>query len=252
MIAVTSRTPDLIKNLHTQTVVHSSWMQFADEASALFCADDYQFDCGQAEQHQAPAFCGVGKYGGDIQTFLQQFSDNMAVVDGNGVVVAKNAAFDRLKSNKILLYIYGAKINFYQKLAQQWFNQGLQQTFKPDQCLTYKMIVSNTDYEQTIILKLTAFEYQCQSLLMEKQPYYLLSIDNFDLNVRYEQYKQLFGLTKAEAQLAAYLSLGKTINQLAGKKMLSKHTLRTQLKNVFVKTDTHSQNELIVLLKNVV
>jgi DNA-binding CsgD family transcriptional regulator len=146
------------------------------------------------------------------------------------------------------LYLYGGKINFYDKAAQQWFDDYLMNVDKPQINSSFRMI----EQEQTVVLKLSEFEQTAKWLTPENKTHYLLSIGNFDVNARFEQYKQLFKLTKAEAELAAYLSMGKTINQLASKKPLSKQTLRTQLKRVFIKTETHSQNELIVLLKNVV
>jgi DNA-binding CsgD family transcriptional regulator len=182
-----------------------------------------------------------------IDQYIEQFTDNLVVVDEEGVVLACNRAFEVLKSNKSLLYIYGSKVNFYDKALQQWMSDAIACRCTERQRSFTRVLVQ----EQEVVLKINAFNDKEKLLKLNEKSCYLLTIENFDANTRFEQYKQLFKLTKAEAELAAYLSMGKTINQLASQKLLSKHTLRTQLKSVFMKTRTHSQNELIVLLKNV-
>ncbi|NQZ09458.1 MAG: helix-turn-helix transcriptional regulator [Algicola sp.] len=184
----------------------------------------------------------------DISALLQHFSDNLVVIDDNAQIQASNDAFNHLKLSKCLLYVYGGTVHFYQKALQQWFDAFLSNEHQPAQSSVYRI----TELEQPVVLKLSVFQLKQPLVGVTKSRRFLLSIDNFDAYARFKQYKQLFQLTKAEAELAAYLSLGKTLNQLASQKLLSKHTLRTQLKSVFMKTETHSQNELIVLLKNVV
>jgi DNA-binding CsgD family transcriptional regulator len=57
---------------------------------------------------------------------------------------------------------------------------------------------------------------------------------------------KLYGLTRGEAQLAAILLQGKSIEQAADELFISPHTARTHLKRIFMKTDTHRQTELVV------
>ncbi|GAB6044290.1 hypothetical protein JCM17961_49770 [Endothiovibrio diazotrophicus] len=58
----------------------------------------------------------------------------------------------------------------------------------------------------------------------------------------------LYGLTPAEARLVALLTRGLTLDAVAERTHLSPHTLRTQLKQVFRKTGTSRQPELIKLI----
>lgn len=183
----------------------------------------------------------------DIQQLLEQFDENLAVVDGQGTLIAFNGHFEQLKVAKELLYVYGSKVNFYDKTIQHWMLDTMKKWHKFSTCECKRLTEQGFD----IVMKIKQFNYKDTMSNSDEQRYFLISIGNFDLNLRFKLYKQLFKLTKAEAQLAADLSMGKTINQLASQKLLSKHTLRTQLKSVFAKTQTHSQNELIVLLKNV-
>jgi len=58
----------------------------------------------------------------------------------------------------------------------------------------------------------------------------------------------LYGLTQAEARLAAQLVRGQTLEQVASQQGVSLNTLRTHLKRVFAKTGTARQADLVSLL----
>ena len=59
---------------------------------------------------------------------------------------------------------------------------------------------------------------------------------------------QAFGLTSAEAKLAATLADGTSLTEAAQELTISRETARTQLKTVFMKTETHRQSQLVALL----
>jgi DNA-binding CsgD family transcriptional regulator/PAS domain-containing protein len=60
--------------------------------------------------------------------------------------------------------------------------------------------------------------------------------------------RQLFGLSPAEAELAAALCAGGTLDDLAAQRGTSINTVKTQLKSVFSKTGTGRQADLVSLL----
>lgn len=60
--------------------------------------------------------------------------------------------------------------------------------------------------------------------------------------------EQLYRLTPCEAMLATGLAAGKTINELALSQDMSRETLRSQLKRVFLKTNTNRQSDLVKLV----
>jgi len=59
--------------------------------------------------------------------------------------------------------------------------------------------------------------------------------------------REAFGLTRAEAKLAARLAGGEPIDAAAEILGIAKATARSQLKAVFAKTDTRRQSELVAL-----
>ncbi|MDR2857598.1 MAG: helix-turn-helix transcriptional regulator [Novosphingobium sp.] len=60
----------------------------------------------------------------------------------------------------------------------------------------------------------------------------------------------LFDLTAAEAAVARFIAAGKKPAEIAVALGTSVETVRSQLKNVFLKTSTNHQTELALLLAN--
>lgn len=60
--------------------------------------------------------------------------------------------------------------------------------------------------------------------------------------------RRLFGLSPREAEVAAALCSGRTLDDLAAERGTSINTVRTQLKSVFNKTGTSRQADLVSLL----
>jgi len=60
-----------------------------------------------------------------------------------------------------------------------------------------------------------------------------------------------FGLTPAEARLALHLVTGETLRSAAAKLSISYQTARTHLKNIFKKTTTYRQTQLVIVILTV-
>jgi DNA-binding CsgD family transcriptional regulator len=60
--------------------------------------------------------------------------------------------------------------------------------------------------------------------------------------------RRAFGLTPAEAKLAATIAQGKAPEQIAEELGIARTTVRNQLRAIFSKTNTHRQSELVALL----
>ncbi len=58
----------------------------------------------------------------------------------------------------------------------------------------------------------------------------------------------LYSLTRAEAQLVGLLAEGNSLDQIANIRGITMNTARSQLKQVFAKTDTCRQGELVQLI----
>ena len=62
---------------------------------------------------------------------------------------------------------------------------------------------------------------------------------------------QLFGLTAAETRIAIELVRGRGIKEIAAALHVAEGTIRTQLKSILAKTDTHRQADLVGLLARI-
>ncbi len=115
--------------------------------------------------------------------------------------------------------------------------------------ITYSLTVNQND--QTAL-----------SILVTSDPYYHSHYDSgSDLRITLfiaspfvqhpislKSLQSLLKLTPAEARLAALLASGISLEKAAEKSNITKHTARTQLKNIFQKTGTHKQTELVKLV----
>ena len=59
----------------------------------------------------------------------------------------------------------------------------------------------------------------------------------------------LLGLTQAEAEVAALVAGGQAAAKIASFRRVSLHTVRSQIKSIFFKTDVSSQAQLTRLVK---
>src|SRR5262249_8445356 len=65
---------------------------------------------------------------------------------------------------------------------------------------------------------------------------------------RREVLRELYGLTEAETQLVELLCQGSSLDEAAGARGVTMNTARSQLKQVFAKTQTSRQSELVRLV----
>jgi DNA-binding CsgD family transcriptional regulator len=62
---------------------------------------------------------------------------------------------------------------------------------------------------------------------------------------------KLFGLTRAEAEIAQLLAQGMSVQEIASHRGISYETARAHLKSVYRKTETNRQSELSLLLAKI-
>lgn len=73
---------------------------------------------------------------------------------------------------------------------------------------------------------------------------YILDLD-FNSRRDTQALRERYGLTHAEAQLVSLLCAGRSLENVATHRNVSIHTVRSQLKQVFAKTETSRQGELV-------
>ncbi len=116
------------------------------------------------------------------------------------------------------------------------------------------------DTEQSSFIKIGESEQEpVISILISPDPYPSIDYDNqadnyaaiyiastlVKQNISREMLQTLFGLTPAEAKLAALLAAGNSLGQAAELSHISKNTAKVQLKSIFLKMDISRQTDLI-------
>lgn len=74
------------------------------------------------------------------------------------------------------------------------------------------------------------------------------SVEDADLAL-VERFAEEYGLTPRERELLGFFAQGYSVAYASEQLVLSPYTVRTHLRNIYVKTDTHSRDELVALLK---
>jgi len=172
----------------------------------------------------------------------------IAVVDADGRVLFLNKAAESLLSlqsvfkptsaHRIRLYHCESQAMAYRAIASAIQLKGTSLHFL------------DSKGEPTINAVFTPLPAASQWNLNWQRPLALLSMvelqrsKSISTALLYESFK----LTQAESDLTNWIMSGRRVDQYAEVRGVSKHTVRTQLKSVLSKTDTHSQSQLIASL----
>lgn len=155
-------------------------------------------------------------------------------------VISSNSEFDSLANEQDFIEVENEQLSFsaYQELIQ------LESQIKSDaECPSPLLFTSTSNQSQ--------FSVSTKKLIstdLETTSCYLITFNTQNLSYRSKVYSEMFTFSKAELELALHLSIGLSLTEIATQKSVSKHTVRSQLKNIFKKTGAHSQNELIATL----
>jgi len=87
---------------------------------------------------------------------------------------------------------------------------------------------------------------------LRKQAFAVLFVgtSSYSCHPKEDVLRMLYGLTDAEARLAAGLAMGHSLNEICDFYRISIHTARSQIKTIFDKTGTSRQAELVTLILN--
>ena len=82
----------------------------------------------------------------------------------------------------------------------------------------------------------------------EDRPAVLLFIRDPEAPLAVARLRELFGLTRTEAAVAAALARGQSLEDIAVQRGIGLGTVRTHLKRILAKTGTHRQAQAVALL----
>ena len=168
----------------------------------------------------------------------------MVVVDADGRVYAKNRRLDTLLEKKQGISIREGCLYSSNREDNAMLAELIQEVSESseEEKLSRAMRLSGSSPVSLLLLPLLHSDIMMNSA---RVIIFVASQVN-DVNIVADTLMDMYGLTQAESRLAISLVTGATLDETSKQFHLSRHTLRTQLKSIYVKTDCRRQAELVV------
>lgn len=170
-----------------------------------------------------------------------------AICDADGELLFSNVKMSEVLKHGNILSKQNGYLKFQNNRHQSKLLDALQRVSDAEKEVD-GLRIGEADHE--LFLTVTAVEPVISETLASSAC--LVSIFDCTYADNRQFYRSIFGLTEAESDIANRLAVGGTLSKIAEDKGLSKHTVRSQLKSLFQKTNTSSQNQLIALLNNAI
>jgi DNA-binding CsgD family transcriptional regulator len=170
-----------------------------------------------------------------------------AAIDRLGLVLDTNTALDGLCDENIR--VWNRRLQLADPEARARLEKSMQRLMAEDDTMTHcEPIVARRREQPPVVIRVLAVPPAARSPFLGARAILTLSPIEPKAAPAVALLQSAFGLTKAEARLAAALANGANLQDVAGRLRVSKETARDQLKAVFQKTDTHRQSQLVALL----
>ena len=191
----------------------------------------------------------IGSLPGRGAIDLNSFSEPAVTVDRAGRVLEANSQMSSLLGEKIR--IRNNRLRLSDAVARSRLEGLMQAIGVMSDTSNIEPIVLKCDDKSPVVLRITAIPEAAQSLFAGA--FAILTFIRVIPRPRPAPslLSKIFGLTPAEARLTAALADGRPLVQVAKALNISWETARTQLKTVFLKTNTHRQSELVALLSRI-
>ena len=180
------------------------------------------------------------------ETILWMFDEmdcGAAVLDDLGSVLALNACAQRILAK------HATPAGIDKRHGCDWAGKTLRRLFGKDLARSSRDIVVAGARQSTELRPLVGHKMPLNGCAMPDGGVILVVVDLDEWpRPRIGVLRQAFGLTHAEARLAAQLAQGRSLRTIAAERRVSITTARAQLRSVLGKTHTHRQAELVALV----
>jgi DNA-binding CsgD family transcriptional regulator/PAS domain-containing protein len=184
----------------------------------------------------------------NVVNALHLISQAAIAIDRCGNIIEANAAAENMFNEEAR--IVSRRLVFTDAVARQAFDNFLDrlQLASDLSTLPIDSIVIRRRGRASLVVKVVTVEGAAREPFLGARALLLLTelapkpAPNVDLLIK------AYGLSPAEARLAARVASGISLEDIADELTLALATVRTQIKAVFAKTGTHRQGELVALL----
>lgn len=181
-----------------------------------------------------------------FSSVLERLPIGMAMTDARGRVMAKNKRFDALLKQDCGLAISQGHLAAIQRddnrALAQLITESLESATGENPSSGRAMRLNGAIPASLLVVPIP------QDGLLPMQPRVMVFVTSLigEVGIEPKALQAFFGLTKAESRLTLALVRGSDLDSIAEEFHVSKHTLRTQLKSVYSKTECKRQAELVV------
>lgn len=169
----------------------------------------------------------------------------------NGALTAMNVRFEAMFETLFVLRAFN-RISVVDRFANALFQAALDDCGRPSAPpLVMSIPVRATDDEPPHVIHVVPLRRSARDIFAGAD--LLLVVNRIEMSAGLPSdclVKALFDLTPAEARLAHHLASGQSLATAASAFGLSSSSARTYLARIFSKTGTHSQHELVALLRS--
>ncbi len=195
-----------------------------------------------------------------LAAVLDQFSFGVLLIDANHQVIKSNFAADKMLAQAdVPLALVEQHLDASDPVVALSFRQMIARALRvddqeqSDSSGAEVMAVPRADGAAALQLWISPLSQNNHAMGFESGPgsdaVIVVMVDpDADTPVATTLLRSLFGLTAAESKLAAALVNGMSIENYAKATNVSYNTARSHLKSIFVKTRTHRQVDLVILL----
>ena len=186
----------------------------------------------------------------EVASSFDRIRQAVIAINDMGRVIRANASADRLfgdairVSNGQLLIRDSKAAKEYEELLSRirWTT--------PGKSLRSTPIVVNRKNADPLLIEALPIDGAARAPFLHARALLLLKPVTKPARPDWPLLAEIFGLTPAEARLAARLATGEALEQAADELAITKATARNQLQSVFRKTDVNRQAELVALLSS--
>lgn len=183
-----------------------------------------------------------------VSNALHFVSRPTLALDRQGFVLETNAAAEQIFDDEIRVRDRRLFVTDKQaKSALDSFIDRMRTTADTEALPVAPIVVRRTE-KQPVVIRVLPVDGAARSPFLGARALLVLSDLCRPIGPQPNVLTQIFGLSRAEARLAALIAAGISPEQAAEQLGVAHGTARTQLKAIFAKTDTHRQGELIALL----
>lgn len=179
--------------------------------------------------------------------------NGVIILDANHKIIFQNQAAENLTSQKDGLFIKDGFLVAAESECNWRLNRALVQACRQIQIGTNQLsgmlqVERPTGKAPYSLLISPIFDQERYPGLKEPAALVALHDPSMVTDLPVERVAALYGLTPAEARLAVSISSGSSVRDYADRNSITENTVRTQLKQVFAKTETNGQVDLVRLL----